>query len=266
MAFVAEQQATEKPVEADSTFDLTSLAQALEGEEEEEPTVTSSSTSLLDLPTEIRYHIYSWALLSPRRPLVLRKFTLRPTTTGKSSLQSPILRRQPNLFLTCRQIHDEATHYLFSSQTFRLFPMADMSDTPPLHAVHQRYKPLVTTGQIVFGPNWTAPPSPSVIDDGRLGLPHVTGMRLLKVLVTCDPSHPAFAGFRISETYYTDYAGKFLAQVLVALPSVQYVEFDAFSSVEKSGPLMSRLIQVVNDSGRRISWGPMRGWSHSSGS
>lgn len=214
----------------------------------------------------------------------MRKFTVRPTTSGISRHRTSVLRGSLNLFLTCRRVHDEATHYLYSSQTFRLFSVADMADVPMPQGLSRRYKALITIGQVVLGPNWTAPPESWAVDPkdltsnhvdndeddddddgddsdrGALGLRHMKSMRLLKVFITCDPSQPVFEGFRISEHFYTDFAGALLHDVLAALPSVRYVEFDAFPSVDKLGPLMSRLMQVVSDAGRRISWGPLRNW------
>lgn len=87
-------------------------------------------------------------------------------------------------------------------------------------------------------------------------------MRTLKIFVQCDPSHPAFEGFRISKDFYTWFAGELLKRILKALPSLVQVELDGNPSVEKNGSLMSRLTLEVRQARKKILWGPERGWKN----
>jgi hypothetical protein len=85
--------------------------------------------------------------------------------------------------------------------------------------------------------------------------------RTLKVFVQCDPSHPVFEGFRISKDFYTDFCGDLLQKILERLPGLVQVEFDAWPSVEKNGPLMSRLLAETRHAQKKVLWGPDRGWT-----
>jgi hypothetical protein len=85
--------------------------------------------------------------------------------------------------------------------------------------------------------------------------------RTLKVFVQCDPSHPVFEGFRISKDYYTDFCGQLLQKILERLPGLVQVEFDAWPSVEKNGPLMARLLAETRHAQKKVLWGPERGWT-----
>ena len=82
----------------------------------------------------------------------------------------------------------------------------------------------------------------------------------LEIFVQCDPSHPVFEGFRVSKQFYTDYAGTLVKEVLGVLPGLRWVEFDANPSVERDGELMTRLISDVSQAGKKVLWGPARGW------
>ena len=82
----------------------------------------------------------------------------------------------------------------------------------------------------------------------------------LEIFVQCDPSHPVFEGFRVSKQFYTEYAGALVKEVLGVLPGLRWVEFDANPSVERDGELMTRLISDVSKAGKKVLWGPARGW------
>ena len=81
----------------------------------------------------------------------------------------------------------------------------------------------------------------------------------LRVFVEIDPSHPIFASFRVSHGFYTEFAGKLLRDVLVAMPQVECVQLDGNPSVRMEGPLVSRLRVEIEALGRVVEWGRDRG-------
>jgi hypothetical protein len=202
----------------------------------------------LDLPSEIRNRIYAFILISPRRI---------NTITGIAK-PAPSAHRIA-VFLTSHQIHDEAAYIFYSTQTFRIFPIQDSSKLPTVRALAPRYRPYITTIELVLGSSWTAPPKSWTVNNG-LGLQEMHTVRTLKIFIQCDPSHPAFEGFRVSRDYYTWFSGQLLNQILLKLPSLVQVEFDANPSVEQRGSLMSRLVLEVCQAKKKILWGPERGW------
>lgn len=217
-------------------------------EEEEEEIGEITPFRFFDLPSEIRNRIYSLILFSPRR--------INPRT---GIIRPPLASHRISLFLTSRRVHDEATYLYYSSQTFRIFPIQDYSRLPTVGAISPRYRPSITTLELILGSSWTAPPKSWTVNNG-LGLHQMKTVRTLKIFVQCDPSHPAFEGFRVSRDYYTWFAGELLKRILKALPSLVQVEFDGNPSVEKNGSLMSRLILEVWQARKKILWGPQRGW------
>jgi len=52
-----------------------------------------------------------------------------------------------------------------------------------------------------------------------------------------------------------------LDDVLSSVPSIANVQFDAWTSVMKDGPMMRSLLGVANKYKKMISWGPERGWN-----
>ncbi|KAJ5095741.1 hypothetical protein NUU61_005097 [Penicillium alfredii] len=234
--------------------------QPLEPEPVAEP--SPSPTGLfrfLDLPSEIRLRIYHFVLFTPTRKNALRSNGSVGASAKKNKPLSPLSHRL-SLFLVSHRIHDEATHHFYSSQTFRLFPVQDFSRLPPLRSLPRRHRPSITTIELILGSSWTAPPRSWTVNQG-LGLHEMTFLRTLKVFVQCDPSHPVFEGFRVSKDYYTEFSGRLMRQILERLPNLVQVEFDGYPSVQKSGPLMSRLLQETRDHHKKILWGPERGWT-----
>ena len=212
-----------------------------------------------DLPSEIRLRIYGFVLFTPRR-----RRTLRTTgSVGASSKRNPPLSPTSHrvaLFLTSRRVHHEASDYFYATQTFRLFHIQDYSRMPTIRAIAPQYRPSIATIELILGSSWTAPPREWTVTRS-LGLEEMVRIRTFKVFIECDPSHPVFEGFRVSKDYYTDFAGDLLSEVLSKLPNLEYVEFDAWPSVRKSGALMKRLMEEVRTAGRKIAWGPERGWT-----
>lgn len=212
-----------------------------------------------DLPSEIRLKIYEYVF-----------FRSSTTSTngmngsvGASSKQNRILAPRSHrlsLLLASRRLHDEATALFYSTQIFRVFAIQDYSRLPTLASLAPTYRPLVRKIELILGSSWTKPPKSWRVTR-RLGLRELTGVQTLKVFVQCDPSHPVFEGFRISADFYTNFAGDLLRGVLEQLPALENVEFDAWPSVQKDGALMSRLRAEVRAAGKKILWGPERGWS-----
>lgn len=251
------------------TADVNSIQDALQratlqdSTEDLPPKTTQAKTKkpcfrFVDLPSEIRLRIYSFVLFTPRRRRALRT----TGSVGTSSKNKPVApaSERISLFLVSRRLHDEATHFFYSAQTFRLFPIQDYSRLPTVRALPQRYLPSITTIELILGSSWTAPPRSWSVNRG-LGLEDMARARTLKVFVQCDPSHPVFEGFRVSQDYYTHFAGELMQQILARLPNLVQVEFDGYPSVQKRGALMTRLLEETRAASKKILWGPERGWS-----
>ncbi|KAJ6081787.1 hypothetical protein N7499_006661 [Penicillium canescens] len=217
------------------------------------------SFPLFELPSEIRLRIYHFVLFTPTRKSALQRTGNVGASAKKSKPLSPSSQRVA-LFLVSRKVHDEATHYFYSTQTFRVFPVQDFLKMPTLRALPRRHRPSITTIELIVGSSWTAPPRSWIVNQG-LGLHDMELARTLKVFVQCDPSHPVFEGFRISKDYYTDFCGQLLQKILERLPGLVQVEFDAWPSVEKNGPLMARLLAETRHAQKKVLWGPDRGWT-----
>ncbi|CRG88129.1 hypothetical protein PISL3812_05156 [Talaromyces islandicus] len=211
-----------------------------------------------DLPSEIRLKIYGFVLFSSKR-----KTSARPSgNVGSSSKNKPLapLSHRLSLFLASRRLHDEAASLFYSVQTFRVFPIQDYSRQPVLSSLGSSYRPMIGKIELILGSSWTAPPKSWKVTS-RLGLTQMTGVKIFKIFIQCDPSHPVFEGFRISNDYYTGFAGELVRQILEQLPNLGHVEFDAWPSVQKNGALMRRLLSEVRAAGQKIYWGPERGWN-----
>lgn len=219
--------------------------------------VVLSPFRFFDLPSEIRLKIYGYVLFSSRRK------TGRPSgNVGSSSKNKPLapLSHRVSLFLASRRLHDEAAALFYSVQTFRVFPIQDYSRQPTLSSLGSSYRPMIGKIELILGSSWTAPPKSWRITS-RLGLTQMTGVKIFKIFIQCDPSHPVFEGFRISNDFYTGFAGGLVHQILEQLPNLGHVEFDAWPSVQKNGALMRRLLSEVRTAGQKIYWGPERGWN-----
>lgn len=214
----------------------------------------------LDLPSEIRLHVYHFVLFTPTRKSAFKNNAGTVGSSAKKSKPVAPTSHRIALFLVSHRIYDEASHYFYSTQIFRLFPVQDFSHRPTVRALPRRHRSSVTTIELILGNSWTAPPRSWTVNQG-LGLHDMVLTRTLKIFIECDPSQPVFEGFRISKEYYTEFAGRLLKQVLERLPGLVQVEFDAYPSVMKNGSLMSRLLKETRAAQKKILWGPERGWT-----
>lgn len=86
----------------------------------------------------------------------------------------------------------------------------------------------------------------------KLKLEKCHNVRVLKVFVECDPSQPSFKGFRISETFFTDFASGLLRECVKRLPALEVVSFETFPSVQWDGDLMIKLQDEAKKAGKRL--------------
>ncbi|KAJ2897424.1 3 exoribonuclease family protein [Zalerion maritima] len=168
------------------------------------------------------------------------------------------------LLRASKLVYCEASHHFYSTHIFRLFPTDPMRFNMRKKPLVARLKPhqrlSVTTLEMRMGPGWGKPPRSWAVNK-RLKLHECENVRKLHVLVQCDPSDEIFDGFRRADGFYEEFCQKLLDEVLKALPAVQIVQFDAWSSVRKRGDMMNALLEAARENGRRITWGPLRGWT-----
>ncbi|KNG84207.1 hypothetical protein ANOM_007010 [Aspergillus nomiae NRRL 13137] len=225
-----------------------------ENEEYIEDTAPLDPFPFFDLPSELRLRVYHILLFTPRRK---RAHLHTKGSVGASKKNPPLspTSHRINLFLVSRRVHDEASDYFYTTQTFRLFPLQDYSRMPTISMIPPRYRPSIATIELILGSSWTAPPSSWKVNR-RLGLEEMVRAKTLKVFIEVDPSHPVFEGFRISKNFYTEFSGGILRDVLAKMPSLEYVEFDGWPSVRKNGALMQRLLHEAKAAEKKIAWAP----------
>lgn len=214
---------------------------------------------LLDLPTELRLKIYD--LLFHGVPDVI---DLDPDNFRN-------IHRNLAVFYVCKQIHAEASHTLYSSKTFRIFPCYPgrffKSKRPLLARLSPRCRACMTSMELRLGPGFANPPAGWVVNDA-LGLADAVNVRMLKVMVQVDTSHPMYNGFRAKcadDAFYENFSKDLLDKVLLAVTSIVEVQFDAFPSIQKDGAMMKALLDVTNRHKKVISYGPESGWDKEKG-
>src|SRR5271169_1131895 len=91
------------------------------------------------LPSELRNRIYALILF---------------TSTPYSNIYNPCT----SLLLASSRLHTEASYVLYSSTTFRIFPLQDFNPLPTVRDLPYHYRKFLTSIELVLGPSWTDPP------------------------------------------------------------------------------------------------------------
>ncbi|KIW99811.1 uncharacterized protein Z518_10739 [Rhinocladiella mackenziei CBS 650.93] len=196
-----------------------------------------------ELPAEIRNRIYRLVLFSP---------TGSQGADGKPKPRTAIL-------TTSKRMHQEVSYILYSSSSFRIFPLQDFESAPVVQDLPLRYRSMVTKLEMVVGSDWTRPPKTwrvSRLLAKRLG--KLSAVRTLKIFVTLDPSQPIFEPYWVSFDFYTDFCGNLLRDVLSSMPHLMAIEMDGYSSVDTTGPLVSRLRAEAEAQGKTCTLGPTK--------
>jgi len=166
--------------------------------------------------------------------------------------------RQAMMFPVSKKFHEEAAAVFYGINTFRLFPTHGRVEgnkvKPLIMRLSPRYRVDLISLELRLGPFWSKPPRCWKVSDA-LGLQDATAVRVLKVFVEVDPSHPVFNGFRRNKDFYTHFAGALLKGVIARLPSLEEVHIDGYPSVNRESPLIMRLVKETVGGQKRISWG-----------
>ncbi|KAL2127772.1 hypothetical protein VTI74DRAFT_10188 [Chaetomium olivicolor] len=206
----------------------------------------------LDLPSELRIEIYALHF-ADSGPVI----DLDSDNYKRIHKKLAILR-------TCRTIYHEASHVFYSTHTFRVFPTHPgrffKTKKPLLARLNPQQRRSLTSLELRLGPGWSGPPRGWVVNPA-LGLAECVNVRKLTVFVQCDPSDGFFSGFRKADGFYESFSRNLLDGVLAELPLLDQVHFDAWSNVKKSGAMMTGLLEVARARGKKICWGPERGWT-----
>lgn len=203
------------------------------------------------LPSELRLRIYE----------VLLTF---PTTIDLDPVNHSAIAPQLRVFLVSHRFHEEASRVFYSCNTFRIFPTHGryINRKHPLLAwFPRRYRGYITRVELRLGPGFTRPPKHWIVDS-RLGLAAATNLHKLRVFVEIDPaSHVLFEAFGLGQAVYTEYCVGLLRALLVMPgPRIKEVEFDAYPSVKRDGPLLTALVQETRLHQKTVAWGSERVW------
>ncbi|EXJ55119.1 hypothetical protein A1O7_08044 [Cladophialophora yegresii CBS 114405] len=197
-----------------------------------------------DLPAEIRNRIYRLILFSkPGYRLVDGR--LRPCRTA--------------IMATNKRTHQEAAYVLYSTTSFRIFPLQDFTPAPVIQELRPMYRAMLTKMEVTVGSSWTSPPKSwrvSKLLAKRLS--RLSAVQTLKVFVELDPSLPMFEKYRVSLDFYTDFCGDLLRDVLLCVPQVTHIEMDGNPGVEATGPLVTRLRKEAESTGKTCTIGPTK--------
>jgi hypothetical protein len=214
---------------------------------------------LLDLPSELRLKIYG--ILFQTIPDVI---DLDPDNFRN-------IHRKLFILYVSKQINAEASHFLYSTNTFRIFPCHPgrffKTKRPLLARLSPRCRASISSLELRLGPGFANPPKGWAVTEG-LGLKDAVNVRILKVMVQVDTSNPIFNGFRAKgaeDAFYENFSKGLLDKVLTSVPSINEVQFDAWSSVQKDGAMLRALLDVANKHKKLISWGPESGWDKEKG-
>lgn len=195
-----------------------------------------------ELPFELRSQILVLVLVTSRT------YSLHPENfhTGRKRL---------NIFLTSRQMHEEAYRIFYGGHAFRIFPNHGRffgdNVVPLIARLPTRYKEALVSLELRLGPGWKSPPASWKVDD-RLGLKQMTSVRILKLFIECDPSLETFRGFRVDKTFYTEFSQDLLERLLQRLAAVLRVEVDGWPSVPRQGSLINTLVRTAKLAGKSV--------------
>lgn len=207
----------------------------------------------LDLPSELRNRIYE--IYFNGVPSIL---DLDPDNYKLIGGKFP-------LFLVSKQIHEEASHQFYATHTVRLFPTHPgrffKTKKPLMTRLPPRHRESITSLQLRLGPGFTNPPRGWVVNDAldcKTLLAFGFWPSSLRLILQTQYSK----GFRREEDgFYERFSRDLLDKVLMSVPSIIEVQFDAYPSVRRDGDMMRGLLGVANKYKRLISWGPERGWN-----
>lgn len=219
-------------------------------EEAEESVPRGKPFPFLELPGEIRNRIYALVLFS--------KSGYRGIDGRKKSRTS--------ILVVNKEVHQEAAYVLYSSMSFRIFPLQDFIPVPVIQELRPMYRAMVTKLELVVGSSWTGPPKTwrvSKLLARRLG--RLSAVQTLKVFVELDPSLPMYEKYRISFDFYTDFCGELLRDVLAAMPHLTALVIDGNPGIDSTGPLVSRLIAEAKSKEKTWTLGPTKTLATSAG-
>jgi len=197
-----------------------------------------------ELPAEIRNRIYKLVLFTKASYRLIDN-RLRPSRTG--------------ILAANKRVHQEAAYVLYSTNSFRIFPLQDFTPAPIIYELRPMYRAMVTKLEMVVGSSWTSPPKTwrvSKLLAKRLS--RLAAVQTLKIFVELDPSLPMFEKYRISPEFYTDFCGDLLRDVLVCMPQMTDIEMNGNPGVEIDGPLVSRLLKEAQARGKIVTLGPTK--------
>ncbi|KAH8905667.1 hypothetical protein BR93DRAFT_928254 [Coniochaeta sp. PMI_546] len=204
------------------------------------------------LPSELRCKVYGYHFAESERTIDLDPSNYK------------LIHKKLALLRVCRTIYGEASHYFYSTRPFRIFPTHPgrffKTKKPLLARLNARQRACITSLELRLGPGWSMPPRGWVVNQA-LGLQDCVNVRYLTVFVECDPSDGVFNGFRRADGFYEAFSRNLLEKVLAGLPNLDRVFFDAWTSVKKSGAMMRSLLEITASQGRKICFGPERGWT-----
>jgi len=223
-------------------------------EDEDEAPEKFKPFKFLELPSELRNKIYNLV------------FSGAPEVVDLDPDNFHMIHRKMSIFLVSKQVHDEASHCFYSTHTMRIFPCHPgrffKTKKPLLARLPLRYLASISSLELRVGPGFANPPRGWIVNE-TLGLKDCLSVRVLKVMVQVDTSNPVFEGFRRSDDgFYERFCKDLLDGVLSSVPSIVNVQFDAWSSVMKDGPMMRGLLSSASKYEKIISWGPERGWNN----
>jgi len=200
------------------------------------------------LPPELRNRVYCLVLLS------------KPDYRGANGKRKG---SRLSVLLASHRFHNEASYILYTSYNFRLFPLQDFTPLPTIQEIPIHYRGLVANLEMTVGSSWTAPPKSWRVSKGLARvLSKLKSIQTLRVFVQLDPSHPAFAKYRISLEFYTNFCGNLIKEVMSAMPQLKFVELDGNPGIEVNGPLVSRLRLEAEGQGKAIKYGKQSEWAH----